>query len=79
MNGYFSLEEFDNKPIELCPICLRKTYSMLKHISNPKIIYDRFVKLKDVYENFFSGIFDLEKEWLNDKITDLEEELYDDF
>lgn len=78
MNGYFSLEEFDNKPIELCPICLRKTYSILIHISNPKIIYDRFIKLKNVYENYFSGVFDLEKQWLNDRIEDLEEEIYDD-
>jgi archaemetzincin len=41
MNGHNSLNEFDNKPIELCPICLRKLITNInskgKDISNSRM------------------------------------------
>jgi archaemetzincin len=84
MNGFNSMEEFDRRPIELCPVCLRKLYTniLLKtsdlekaRIHNPIIIYDRFVKLKDTMTENFYGIFEPETTWLEARIDSLKYEI----
>ena len=82
MNGFNSMEEFDKKPIEFCPICLRKIYYIIcnrgkenSRITNAELIYDRFIKMKDSLGDHFSGIFDYEKTWFETRVDDLSEEL----
>ena len=70
MNGT-SVSEFDNKQIELCPICLRKLITNISakgydiknyRVKNPMVVYDRFIKLRDALENF-SGLYENEVNW----------------
>ena len=70
MNGT-SVSEFDNKQIELCPICLRKLITNISqkgygiknyNIKNYMVVYDRFIKLRDALENF-SGLYENEVNW----------------
>ena len=84
MNGNASLYEFDNKPIELCPICLRKLITNInskgKDISNsrmknPNAVFDRFVKLRDTLQENFYGMFENEVSWLDARIEYLKNEL----
>lgn len=82
MNGSNSMEEFDNKPLEFCPVCIRKAYFVIcnksgknKRISSPEIIYDRTVKLRDTLSMYFTGVFDLEAEWFDERVKTLEEEI----
>lgn len=81
MNGSNSMEEFDKKPLELCPVCLRKVFYVIgnksknSRISNPNIIYDRTIKLRDTLNDYFSGSFDIEIDWFNSRVDDLVEEL----
>jgi archaemetzincin len=84
LNGFNSMEEFDNRPIELCPVCLRKLYTNISlkscqsdkaRVQNPLIIYDRYVKLKDTLSENFYGIFDSETEWYNARIECLKNEI----
>ena len=75
MNGT-NVTEFDNKQIELCPICLRKLITNISangkdiknyRVKNPMIVYDRFVKMRDALENF-SGLYENEVNWFNARI-----------
>ena len=84
MNGHNSLNEFDNKPIELCPICLRKLITNInskgKDISNSRmknatVVFDRFTKLRDVLQENFYGSFENEVNWLNARIDYLKNEM----
>ncbi len=82
MNGSNSMEEFDNRPLEFCPVCIRKVYYVIsnksgknKRISNPEIIYDRTIKMRDTLSMYFTGVFDLESEWFDERVKDLEDEL----
>ena len=84
MNGHNSLNEFDNKPIELCPICLRKLITNInckgKDISNsrmknPNAVFDRFVKLRDTLQENFYDIFENEVNWFNARIEFLKNEM----
>jgi archaemetzincin len=83
MNGFNSMEEFDKKPLEICPVCLRKLYTAISlknikaentRISNPFIIYDRFVKLKDTLSENFLGIYENETIWYSARIESLNSE-----
>ena len=65
MNGT-TVAEFDNKQIELCPICLRKLITNIRangediktyRVKKPLIVYNRFVKMRDALENF-SGLYE---------------------
>ena len=67
MNGT-TVAEFDNKQIELCPICLRKLITNIRangediktyRVKKPLIVYNRFVKMRDALENF-SGPYENE-------------------
>lgn len=80
MNGT-SKNEFDSKPIELCPVCLRKLITLISakgkdlknyRIKNPKVVYNRYVKLKKVLDENFFGIYDDEVYWLEKRIEYLD-------
>lgn len=84
MNGYKNNKEFDRRPLELCVICLRKLYSLIilkddftmkSRITNPYLIYERFIKLKDSIEENFQGIFAVEEKWYEARIKSIKEEL----
>ena len=84
MNGTNSMSELDNKPFELCPICLRKLITNISakghnikqyRMKNSYIIYDRFVKLRDVLQEIFYGFFENEIIWLNARIDALKNDL----
>lgn len=76
MNGT-SKTEFDFKPFELCPICLRKLITNISaqgqdlnnfRIKNPLVVLERFIKLRDSLNDNFYGIFETEVNWLNARI-----------
>jgi archaemetzincin len=84
MNGFNSMEEFDKRPLELCPVCLRKLFTNISNksdkldnsrVRNPFIIFGRFVKLKDTLQENFFGMFDNEVAWYNAKIESLRNEM----
>ena len=75
MNGT-TVAEFDNKQIELCPICLRKLTTNIRangediktyRVKKPLIVYNRFVKMRDALENF-SGLYENELKWFDARI-----------
>jgi predicted Zn-dependent protease len=75
MNGT-TVAEFDNKQIELCPICLRKLITNIRangediktyRVKKPLIVYNRFVKMRDALDNF-SGLYENELKWFNARI-----------
>ena len=75
MNGT-NVAEFDNKQIELCPICLRKLITNIRangediktyRVKKPLIVYNRFVKMRDALENF-SGLYENELKWFDARI-----------
>lgn len=80
LNGYMSLQELDSKPLEVCPICLRKIYFIIqyknigntkyeiKQMDNPIILYERWIKLKDTLEDYFENVFDEELQWYKNKL-----------
>lgn len=83
MNGFNSMEEFDRKPFEICPVCLRKLYTTISlknckienaRIANPFVIYDRFCKLKDTLEENFYGIYECEQQWYSARFESLKNE-----
>ena len=76
MNGT-STSEFDSKQIELCPICLRKLITTINakgqdlksfRMKNPIVVYERFVKLRDVLDENFFGLYENELSWFNARI-----------
>jgi hypothetical protein len=79
------MEEFDKRPIELCPICLRKLYATVclkgyaslrnTRVGSPDLVYQRFTKMKDCLSENFEGIFDYETAWYKARIEDLDKEL----
>jgi archaemetzincin len=85
LNGFNTMDEFDKRPLELCPICLRKLYAAIclkgyhdlrnARVCNPDLIYQRFVKMKDFLSENFEGIFDFETAWYKARIQDLDKEL----
>jgi predicted Zn-dependent protease len=84
LNGFNSMEEFDKRPLEICPVCLRKLYTNIclksmqlekQRVQNPMIIYDRFVKLRDSLAENFYGIFENEVNWLDARIDSLKNEI----
>ena len=75
MNGT-NVTEFDNKQIELCPVCLRKLITNIRangediktyRVKKPLIVYNRFVKMRDALENF-SGLYENELKWFDARI-----------
>ena len=59
LNGFSSLNEFDNNSFELCPICLRKIFNIIlrkfddeseyeKNLKNTIILFDRLNELKNI-------------------------------
>jgi archaemetzincin len=84
MNGFNSIEEFDNRPFEICPVCLRKLYTniILKtdkyinpRVQNPYIVFDRFVKLRDTLQEHFPVIFENEINWFSERVNSLQAEI----
>ncbi len=84
LNGFNSMEEFDRRPLEICPVCLRKLYSNLamkskqglnSRISNPYMLFDRFVKIKDSLNENFPGIFEPELVWYSARIDSIKEQI----
>lgn len=82
MNGFYSMEEFDNLPLEACPVCLRKIYAVItsrkgekQRMLNPSILYDRWIKMKDALEDYFSGIFDEDINWYSERIDSIKEDI----
>lgn len=84
MNGFGSIEEFDSRPIELCPICLRKLITNINskgdskpnaRMKNAYAAYDRFVKLRDMVQENGYGIFENEVSWFNARIDSLKNDL----
>ena len=87
MNGFGSMKEFDSRPIEVCPCCLRKIFTNIvrkysrlddgKRVQKGDIlIFERFKKIKECLKENFKGIFDKELEWYEDRINSLNKELY---
>ena len=85
LNGFNSMEEFDNRPFEICPICLRKLYTVISlkgfndlsnaRINNPELLYQRFIKIRDCLIENFSGMFDYEISWYNARIDSIDKEM----
>jgi archaemetzincin len=85
MNGFNTMEEFDKRPLEVCPVCLRKLYSVICQkgttdfknirISKPFLLYDRFVKMNECLTEYFGGLFDYEIEWYKARVESLNKEL----
>jgi len=84
MNGFNSIIEFDNRPFELCPVCLRKLYTniILKtdkyvnpRVQNPYVIFDRFVKIRDTLQEHFPVIFENEIHWFSERVNSLQAEI----
>ena len=88
MNGFGSLKEFDSRPVEICPCCLRKIFTNISRkynkldddgrVQNSLIILDRFKKLRDCFKENFVGIYDNEVQWYDARIASLNKELYGD-
>lgn len=66
MNGSNNLEEFDNQPIYLCPVCLKK------------LQYSTKFNVKDRYQNLFhfyeKSNFTQQGKWLKGRMENLEKE-----
>ena len=86
MNGFGSMKEFDLRPIEVCPCCLRKIFTNIvrkyfrlddgKRVSErDSLIFERFEKIKDCLKENFKGIFDRELEWYEARFDSLNKEL----
>lgn len=81
MNGFNSMKEFDSRPIEVCPCCLRKIFTTIARkyedindngrVRNDSLIIQRFKMIKSCLEENFTGIFDKELEWYNDRLDSL--------
>ena len=86
MNGFGSMEEFDSRPLEVCPCCLRKIFTNISRkyenladdgrVKNSMVIIDRFKNLRDCLKENFVGIFEKELNWYNSRIDSLNKELY---
>lgn len=85
LNGFNSMEEFDKRPLELCPICVRKLYANISlkwndkvqynRLNNPMIIYDRLNKMFEVIFENFEGLFSNELVWYKSRIELLKNEI----
>ena len=84
INGFNSIEEFDYRPFEVCPICLRKLYTniVLKsekyinpRVQNPYMIIDRFTKVRDTLQEHFPVIFENEVNWYTERVNSLQAEI----
>jgi archaemetzincin len=85
LNGFNKMEEFDKRPLEICPVCLRKLYMVIgnkgtadfrnSRLSNPMIIFERFIKLQETLQGYFGGLFDYEIEWYKSRIASLSQDL----
>ena len=64
MNGT-SVSEFDNKQIELCPICLRKLQYSIGF--EP---LERYKKMKNITKKF-GGCFDAASKWYDNRINSI--------
>ena len=77
MNGFGSMEEFDGRPLEVCPCCLRKIFTNISRkfmslddkgrVLKNRLIYDRFKILKKSLNIFM--------EFLKMKVNDIKKEL----
>lgn len=85
MNGFGHLKEFDGRPIELCPSCLRKIFTNISRkfenisdegrVLKDRLIFDRFLKIKECLEDNFVGTFEGECKWYDMRIKSLMKEL----
>lgn len=85
MNGFGNMSEFDKRPFEVCPVCLRKLFTNISRagerleegrVKNYHIILDRFKIIKECLEENFPGLFDTEVDWYRKRIKDINEELF---
>ena len=86
MNGFGSMEEFDGRPMEVCPCCLRKIFTNISRkfnrlddngrVENDKLVYDRFKKIKESLDKNFYGVFEIESKWYQERIESLYYELF---
>ena len=87
ITAYFgSMEEFDGRPLEVCPCCLRKIFTNISRkfmslddngrVLKDRLIYDRFKILKESLDNNFYGIFENESQWYKERIESLHLELF---
>ena len=87
MNGFGNMKEFDSRPVEICPCCLRKIFTNIvrKYFSlddgkrvkeNDILIFERFEKITQCLSQNFKGIFDNELEWYEKRLNSLKKELY---
>ena len=87
MNGFGNMKEFDSRPVEICPCCLRKIFTNIvrkysrlddgKRVTeNDILIFQRFDKIRNCLKENFKGIFDMELEWYEKRFNSLNKELY---
>ena len=87
MNGFGSMKEFDSRPVEICPCCLRKIFTNIvrkyhrlddgKRVNEKDIlIFQRFENIIYCLKENFKGIFDRETEWYEARLNSLKKELY---
>ena len=85
MNGFNHMSEFDLRPMEICPVCLRKLFTSITRkyerleegrATNGFHIIERFRKLLDCLESNFFGAFDLEVKWYKARLASIEKEIY---
>eukprot|EP00817_Percolomonadidae_sp_ATCC50343_P002114 CAMPEP_0117431552 /NCGR_PEP_ID=MMETSP0758-20121206/11070_1 /TAXON_ID=63605 /ORGANISM="Percolomonas cosmopolitus, Strain AE-1 (ATCC 50343)" /LENGTH=95 /DNA_ID=CAMNT_0005220643 /DNA_START=906 /DNA_END=1190 /DNA_ORIENTATION=+ len=63
MNGSMSLYESDQRPVTLCPICLRKLKKNMKFD-----IEKRYRRLYEFYSEYEHLHFGREKQWVGDRL-----------
>lgn len=80
MNGFNTLEEFDKRPMELCPVCLRKVFTVINRkdekldegrIKSGLEILERMKILVQTLEEDFAEIFDDEVKWYKERIESI--------
>lgn len=79
MNGFNNMPEFDKRPMEVCPVCLRKAFTdMIRKYEKleegrvkGRTLFDRFIQIKECLETNFEGIYDEEVEWYKKRINSL--------
>ena len=81
MNGFNNMSEFDKRPFELCPVCLRKLFTNIctKHkgrVSNHELIIERFKKVNECLKENFCDLFEKETKWYTKRIASIEKEIF---
>ena len=81
MNGFNNMSEFDKRPFELCPVCLRKLFTNIcmkykGRVSNHELIIERFKKVNECLKENFCDLFEKETKWYTKRSASIEKEIF---